>query len=84
MRQCVLNSLVIPGRREAASPESITIIVSMDSGLAPKRARPGMTISEGYAGLTPTPFRSQNPFPPAAKRSMVPDGPAVGDGRIIK
>jgi hypothetical protein len=43
-----------------------------------------MTISEGYAGLTPTPFRSQNPFPPAAKRSMVPDGPAVGDGRIIK
>jgi hypothetical protein len=34
---------VIPGRRVAASPESITTILSMDSGLAPKRARPGMT-----------------------------------------
>src|ERR1700720_2048509 len=30
--------LVIPGRREAARPESITTIVSMDSGPAPKWA----------------------------------------------
>ncbi|BAR58674.1 hypothetical protein NK6_5516 [Bradyrhizobium diazoefficiens] len=29
---------VIPGRGEAASPESITTIVSMDSGLAPRGA----------------------------------------------
>src|SRR4030088_1671491 len=29
---------VIPGRREAASPESITTIVSMDSGPAPSGA----------------------------------------------
>jgi len=28
-------SVVIPGRRKAASPESITTIESMDSGLAP-------------------------------------------------
>ena len=42
MRRCVSNSVVIPGRREAASPESITTIVSMDSGPAPM-ARPGMT-----------------------------------------
>jgi len=31
-------SVVIPGRREAVSPESITTIVSMDSGLAPSGA----------------------------------------------
>jgi hypothetical protein len=31
-------SVVIPGRRKAASPESITTIVSMDSGLAPRGA----------------------------------------------
>jgi hypothetical protein len=31
-------SLVIPGRREASSPESITMIGSMDSGPAPKGA----------------------------------------------
>ena len=35
-------SFVIPGRGEAASPESITTIVSMDSGLATSW-RPGMT-----------------------------------------
>jgi hypothetical protein len=29
---------VIPGHREAVSPESITTIVSMDSGLAPAGA----------------------------------------------
>jgi len=34
------NSVVIPGRRAAANPESITTIVSMDSGLAPKRRAP--------------------------------------------
>jgi len=33
---------VIPGRAERASPESITTIVSMDSGLVASR-RPGMT-----------------------------------------
>jgi hypothetical protein len=32
--------IVIPGRREATSPESITTIGSMDSGLAPSRAFP--------------------------------------------
>jgi len=32
------NSVVIPGRRKAASPQSITTIVSMDSGLAPRGA----------------------------------------------
>ncbi len=31
-------SSVIPGRDEVASPESITTIVSMDSGLAPRGA----------------------------------------------
>ncbi len=31
-------SSVIPGRDEVASPESITTIVSMDSGLAPDGA----------------------------------------------
>jgi hypothetical protein len=31
--------LVIPGRRKAASPESIATIVSMDSGLAPSKRR---------------------------------------------
>ena len=30
--------VVIPGRREAASPESITTIESMDFGLAPRGA----------------------------------------------
>jgi len=36
-------SFVIPGRREASSPESITTIVRVDSG--PRQgARPGMTI----------------------------------------
>jgi hypothetical protein len=40
---------VIPGRREAASPESILIIVVMDSGSwlwipgSRQEARPGMT-----------------------------------------
>jgi hypothetical protein len=44
---------VIPGRDEVASPESITTIVSMDSGYAPpaqnsfailsRRQHPGMT-----------------------------------------
>jgi len=33
-----LSSLVIPGRRKAASPESITTIMSMDCGLAPRGA----------------------------------------------
>jgi hypothetical protein len=37
-----LVSFVIPGRREATSPESITTIVSMDSGPAPSGAS-GMT-----------------------------------------
>src|ERR1700742_3888348 len=32
------SPFVIPGRREAAGPESITTIVSMDSGLAPRGA----------------------------------------------
>src|SRR5690242_6838167 len=32
------SPFVIPGRREAANPESITAIVSMDSGLAPRGA----------------------------------------------
>jgi hypothetical protein len=36
-------TVVIPGRDEVASPESITTIGSMDSGPAPKRAHPGMT-----------------------------------------
>ncbi len=36
--------MVIPGRREAASPESITTTGSMDSGPAPS-AHPGMTTS---------------------------------------
>jgi hypothetical protein len=35
-------SFVIPGRRKAASPESIPQLWVMDSGLAPS-ARPGMT-----------------------------------------
>jgi hypothetical protein len=35
---------VIPGRREAASPESVnTGLWNMDSGLADWRPRPGMT-----------------------------------------
>ncbi|MPZ59391.1 MAG: valine--tRNA ligase [Rhizobiales bacterium] len=38
----VTSPSVIPGRREAPGPESITTIGSMDSGLAPS-ARPGMT-----------------------------------------
>jgi hypothetical protein len=38
--------LVIPGRDAVASPESITTIVSMDSGSARKSAHPGMTTSE--------------------------------------
>jgi len=33
-------AVVIPGRREAASPESITTTVSVDSGPAPKRRIP--------------------------------------------
>jgi hypothetical protein len=39
-------NIVIPGRREAASPESITTIVSMDSRLA-TTSRPGMTMEKG-------------------------------------
>jgi hypothetical protein len=35
----VLYQLVIPGHREAVSPESITMIVSMDSGLALRAPR---------------------------------------------
>jgi hypothetical protein len=38
MRRRVSNSVVIPGRRAAAGPESITTIVSMDSGFAPRGA----------------------------------------------
>jgi hypothetical protein len=38
---------VIPGRVADASPESITTIVSMDSGPAPKKAHPGMTMVDG-------------------------------------
>src|ERR1700761_2889796 len=34
----VASTFVIPGRREAASPESITTVGSMDSGLAPRGA----------------------------------------------
>jgi hypothetical protein len=34
-----ISQLVIPGRREATSPESITTIVSMDSGLALRAPR---------------------------------------------
>ncbi|MGC0395035.1 hypothetical protein ACVIU7_008723 [Bradyrhizobium liaoningense] len=33
-------SSVIPGRDEVANPESITTIVSMDSGLAPQVGAP--------------------------------------------
>ena len=44
-----LSQLVIPGRDEVTNPESITTIVSMDSGPAPKGAHPGMTIVEGSA-----------------------------------
>jgi hypothetical protein len=38
MLNLALYSVVIPGRRKAAGPESITTIVSMDSGLAPRGA----------------------------------------------
>src|ERR1700759_1291407 len=38
MRSCATNSVVIPGRRVAAGPESITTIVSMDSAFAPRGA----------------------------------------------
>src|SRR5438876_9186347 len=40
--------LVIPGRREAASPESITTIVSMDSGPAPEGASRNDEAEDGY------------------------------------
>jgi len=42
------RDIVIPGRREATSPESITTIVSMDSGLAPRGAP--RNDEEGRAG----------------------------------
>jgi hypothetical protein len=38
MTAAKIATVVIPGRDEVASPESITTIVSMDSGPAPRGA----------------------------------------------
>jgi isoleucyl-tRNA synthetase len=48
MDKPIAPSAVIPGRREAAGPESITTTGNMDSGLAPS-PRPGMTEAESGA-----------------------------------
>src|SRR5438105_4111323 len=52
--------LVIPGRREATSPESITTIVSMDSGPAPRGAsrNDGLYLRAPERQLTSEPSRA--------------------------
>ena len=50
---------VIPGRREAADPESRAAIrsVALDSGLAPS-ARPGMTVPRDFHQMEDSAWRS--------------------------
>jgi protein ImuB len=68
---------VIPGRRAAASPESMnTSLWKMDSGPAPM-ARPGMTSGEvaGNSRKPPRPVRLFRPPEPVEAQWVLPDDP---------
>jgi protein ImuB len=68
---------VIPGRRAAASPESMnTGLWKMDSGPAPM-ARPGMTSGEvaGNSQKPPRPVRLFRPPEPIEAQWVLPDDP---------
>jgi len=68
---------VIPGRRAAASPESMnTGLWKMDSGPAPM-ARPGMTSGEiaGNSHKPPRPVRLFRPPEPVEAQWVLPDDP---------
>src|SRR5262249_14067108 len=69
---CATFTILIPGRGEAASPESITTIVSMDSGLAPS----GAPRNDGVERATPSASRACELLPSWSPSSPAPSSQA--------